>query len=81
MKVISYNSRILNPQEQKLSTLDRKLFGNVYALQNYEFIIIGFPPPIHIFADRTHLCKRKKENTHLTKKEILVLDFTELKCN
>ena len=26
MKVISYNSRILNPQEQKLSTLDRELF-------------------------------------------------------
>ena len=25
MKVISYNSRILNPQEQKLSTLDREL--------------------------------------------------------
>ena len=33
MKVISYNSRILNPQEQKLSTLDRELFG----------IVIGSP--------------------------------------
>ena len=29
MKVISYNSRILNPQEQKLSTLDRELLGKV----------------------------------------------------
>ena len=27
MKVISYNSCILNPQEQKFSTLDRKLLG------------------------------------------------------
>ena len=33
MKVISYNSRILNPQEQKLSTLDRELFGIEHALQ------------------------------------------------
>ena len=33
MKVISYNSRILNTQEQKLSTLDRELLAIVYALQ------------------------------------------------
>ena len=37
MKVISYNSRILNPQEQKLSTLHRELLGIVHALQIYEF--------------------------------------------
>ena len=41
MKVISYNSRILNPQEQKLSTLDRELLGIVHALQIYELFIIG----------------------------------------
>ena len=40
MKVISYNSRILNPQEQKLST---------------QFVIIGSPHPIHIFSDHKHL--------------------------
>ena len=33
MKVISFNSRILTPQEQKLSTLDRELLGIVHALQ------------------------------------------------
>ena len=37
MKVISYNSRILNTQEQKLSTLDRELLAIVYALQIYGF--------------------------------------------
>ena len=31
IKVISYNSRILNTQEQKLSTLDRELLAIVYA--------------------------------------------------
>ena len=51
MKVISYNSRILIPQEQKASTLDCELLGIVRALQIYEFLIIGFPQPIHIFTD------------------------------
>ena len=33
MRVISYNSQILNTQEQKVSTLDRELLAIVYALQ------------------------------------------------
>ena len=51
MKVISYNARILNPQEQKRSTLDCELLGIVHDLQIYEFLIIGSPLPIHIFSD------------------------------
>ena len=64
MKVISYNSRILNPQEQKLSTLDRELLGIVHALQNYEFPLIVSPHPIHIFTDLKPLlhCFTKKGN-------------------
>ena len=64
MKVISYNSRILNPQEQKLSTLDRELLGIVHALQIYEFLIIGSPHLIHIFTDHKPLlhCFTKKGN-------------------
>ena len=64
MKVISNNSRILNPQEQKLSTLDRELLGIVHALQIYEFPIIGSPHPIHIFTDHKPLlhCFTKKGN-------------------
>ena len=64
MKVISYNYRILNPQEQKLSTLDRELLGIVHALQIYEFLIIGSPHPIHIFTDHKPLlhCFTKKGN-------------------
>ena len=55
MKVMSYNSRILNPQEQKLSTLDRELLGIVQALQIYEFLIIDSPHPTHIFTDHKPL--------------------------
>ena len=64
MKVISNNSRILNPQEQKLSTLDRELLGIVHALQIYEFLIIVSPHPIHIFTDHKPLlhCFTKKGN-------------------
>ena len=64
MKVISYNFRILNTQEQKLSTLDRELLAIVYALQIYEFLIIGSPHPIYIFTDHKPLlhCFAKKRN-------------------
>ena len=64
MKVISYNSRILNPQEEKLSTLDRELLGIVYALQIHEFRIIGSPHPIHLFTYHKPLlhCFTKKGN-------------------
>ena len=63
-KVISYNSRILNTQEQKLSTLDRELLAKVYALQTNEFLIIGSPHPIYIFTDHKPLlhCLAKKRN-------------------
>ena len=64
MKVISYNSRIPNTQEQKLSTLDRELLAIVYALQINEFLIIESPHPIHIFTDHKPLlhCFAKKGN-------------------
>ena len=46
MRVIPYNSRILNTQEQKLSTLDSEFLAIVYALQIYKFLIIGSPQAI-----------------------------------
>ena len=62
MKVISYNSRILTPHEQKLSTLDREPLGIVHALQIKEFLIIGSPHPVHLFTDHKPLlhCFTKK---------------------
>ena len=55
MRVISYNSRILNTQEPKLSTLDRELLAIVYALQIFEFLNIGSHHPIYIFTDHKFL--------------------------
>ena len=64
MRVISYNSRILNTQEKKLSTLDRELLAIVYASQLYEFLIIGSTHPIYIFTGHKPLlhCFAKKRN-------------------
>ena len=64
MKVISHNSRILTPQEQKHSLLDRELLGIVHALQIYDFLIIGSPHPIHISTDHKPLlhCFTEKRN-------------------
>ena len=72
MNVMSYNTRIITPQEQKLSTLDRELFGRVHAFHINEFIIIGSPHPIHVFTDHKPLLLRKETLAHV---------FTELKRN
>ena len=75
MKVISYNSRILNPQEQKLSTLDHQFLGIVHALQIYDFLITGSSHPIHVFTDH-------KPVLHcFTTKVISAHAFIELKCS
>ena len=61
---MSYNSRILNPQKQKFSTLVRELLGIVHAIQMYEFLIIGSSHLIQVFTDHKPLlhCSTKKGN-------------------
>ena len=83
MKVISYNSRILNPQEQKLSTLDGELLGILHSLQIYEFLIIGSPHPIHIFTDHKLLlhCFTKKSylNSRFYRAQMQLTNLSKLK--
>ena len=83
MRVISYNSRILNTQEQKLSTLDRELLAIVYALQIYEFLIIGSPHPIYTFTDHKPLihCFAKKGNLspRFYRAQMQLIKFSKLK--
>ena len=83
MKGISYNSRILNPQEQKLSTLDRELLGIVHALQIYEFPIIGSPHPIHISIDHKPLLhcftKKGKRSPRFYRAQMQLTKFSNFK--
>ena len=50
-RIISFNSRVFDKAEQKMSTLHRELCGIVYALQTYEHYIIGSPFPIYLYCD------------------------------
>ena len=83
MRVISYNSPILNTRDQKLSTLDRELLAIVYALQIYEFLIIGFPHPIYIFTDHKPLLQCFAEKGNLSPRfyraQIKLTKFSKLK--
>ena len=50
-RIISFNSRVFDQAEQKMSTLHRELCGNVSALQTYEHYIIGSPFPIYLYCE------------------------------
>ena len=81
--MVSYNSRILNTQEHKLSTLDREFLAIVYALQIYEFLIIGSPDPIYIFTDHKPLlhCFARKGNLspRFDRAQMQLTKFSKLK--
>ena len=48
-RIISFNSRIFDKAEQKISTFHKELCGIVSALQTYEHYIIGSPFPIYLY--------------------------------
>ena len=49
---ISYNSRIFDKAEQKMSTLHRELCGIVPAFQTYEHYIIESLFPTYLYCDK-----------------------------
>ena len=69
MQVISYNSRILTTQEQKLSTYDRELFAFTFALSQYEFIVIGSKLPLTIFTDHNPILSLFTRKGNLTPRQ------------
>ena len=82
MQIISYNSRILTTQEQKLSTYDRELCAITFALSQYEFIIIGSQFPITIFTDHNPILFLFTRKGNLTprqyKAQMLLTKFSNL---
>ena len=50
-RIISFNSRIFDRAEQKMSTLHKELCGTVSALQTNEHYIIGSPFLIYLYCD------------------------------
>ena len=50
-RIVSFNSRVFDNAEQKMSTLHRELCGIVSALKTYEHYITGSPFPICLYCD------------------------------
>ena len=50
-QIDSFNSRVFDKAEQKMSTLHRDLCGLVSALQTFEHYIFGSPFLIYLFCD------------------------------
>ena len=66
-RITSFNSRVFDKAEQKMSTLHRELCGIVSALQIYEHYINGSPSPIYLYCDHKpilYLWGRKEQLSH-----------------
>ena len=82
-RIISFNSRIFDKAEQKMSTLHRELCGIVSALQTYEQYIIGSPFLIYLYCDHTptlYLWGRKGQLSHrFFRYQVIITKFQSLK--
>ena len=82
-RIFSFNSRIFDKAEQKMSTLRRELCGIVSALQSYEHYIIGSPFPIYLYCDHKpilYLWGRKGQLSHrFFRYQVIITKFQSLK--
>ena len=82
-RVISFNSRVFDKAEQKMSTLHRELCGIVSALQTYEHYIIGSPIPIYLYCDHKPILfsgRRKGQLSHrFFRYQVIITKFQNLK--
>ena len=82
-RIISFNSRIFDKAEQKMSTLHRELCVIVSALQTYEPYIIGSLFPIYLYCDHKpilYLWGRKGQLSHrFFRYLVIITKFQNLK--
>ena len=69
MQVMSYNSRILTLQEQKLFLHDRELCAITFALSQYDFFVIGSKFPITISTDQNSILLLLTRKGNLTSRQ------------
>ena len=81
--IISFNSRIFDKAEQKMSTLHRELCGIVSDLQTYEQYIIGSHFPIYLYCDHKpifYLWGRKGQlSQRFFRYQVIITKFQNLK--
>ena len=82
-RIVSFNCRVFDNAEQKMSTLHRELCGIVSALQTYEPCITGSPFPIYLYCDQKpilYLWGRKGQLSHrFSKYQVIITKFHNLK--
>ena len=84
-RIISFNSRVFDKAEQKMSTFHRELCGIVSALQTYEQYIIGslFPICLYLYCDHKpilYLWGRKGQLSHrFFRYQVIITKFQNLK--
>ena len=82
-RIISFNSRVFDKAEQKMSTLHRELSGKVLALQTYEHYIIGSPFLIYLSCDHKpilYLWGRKRQlSNRFFRYQVILTKFQNLK--
>ena len=82
-RIISFNSRILDKAEQRMSTLHKELCRFNSALLTYEHYIIGTPFPIYLHCDHKpihYLWGRKGQLPHrFFRYQVIITKFQNLK--
>ena len=82
-RIISFNSRVFDKEEQKMSTLHREICGIVSARHTYEHYIIGSPFPIYLYCDHKpilYLCGFKGQPSHrFFRHHVIITKFQNLK--
>ena len=82
-RIISFNSRVFDEAEQKMSTLHRELCGIVSAVQTFEHYNIGSPFPIYLYCDHKpilYFWGRKGQLSHrFFRYQVIITKFQNLK--
>ena len=82
-RIVSFNSRVFDKHEQQLSTLYRELAAVIFALQTYEYVIIGSKFPISIYCDHRPIlflwARKGQQNQRFFKYQITLTKFQNLK--
>ena len=82
-RIVSFNSRVFDKHEQQMSTLYRELAAVIFALQTYEYVIIGSKFPITIFCDHRPIlflwARKGQPNQRFFKYQMTLTNFQNLK--
>ena len=79
--VISYNSRILNPREQELSTIDRELLGlyRIFKYTNFLSLVLHIQYMFSLITIFTLFYKKSNLSPHFYRAQMQLIKFSKLK--